>query len=53
MINAFISTNINTKIIESKLSKNFISEVCIKVVALRINWYTWSISQFQKDWGPL
>jgi len=49
-MNAFILTNINTKIIESELSKIFISEVCIKVVvALRINRYTWSSSQFRKD----
>jgi len=37
MINVFTLTNINTKIIEGKLSKIFISEVCIKLVALRIN----------------
>jgi len=36
MINVFTLTNINTKIIESKLIKFFISEVCIKLVALRI-----------------
>jgi len=52
-MNAFILTNINTKIIESELSKIFISEVCIKVVALRINRYTWSSSQFRKDCWPL
>ena len=45
--------NINTKIIEGKLSKMFISEVCIKPVALRITWYTRSSSQFQKGWWPL
>ena len=37
MINVFTLTNINTKIIEGKLSKIFISDVCIKLVALRIN----------------
>jgi len=37
MINAFTLLNINTKIIEGKLSKIFISEVCIKLVALHIN----------------
>ena len=37
MVNAFTLTNINTKIIEGRLSKLFISEVCIKLVALRIN----------------
>ena len=53
-MNAFILTNINTKIIESELSKIFISEVYIKVVALRINRYTWSSSQFRKDcWPPI
>jgi len=51
MINIFTLTNINTKIIEGKLSKIFISEVCIKLVALRINRYTRSSSQFQKVGG--
>jgi len=46
-------TNINTKIIEGKLSKIFISEVHIKLVALRINRYTRSSSQFQKGWWLL
>jgi len=40
MIIVFTLTNINTKIIEGKLSKIFISEVYIKLVALRINRYT-------------
>jgi len=40
MINVLTLTNINTKIIEGKLSKIFISEVCIELVALRINQYT-------------
>jgi len=53
MINVFTLTNINTKIIEGKLSKIVTSEVCIKLVALRINWYTRSWSQFQKGWWPL
>jgi len=44
MINVITLTNINTKIIESNLSKIFISEVCIKLVALRINRYTGSNS---------
>jgi len=35
------------------LSKIYISEVCIKLVALRINRYTRSSSQFQKGWWPL
>ena len=48
MINVFTLTNINTKIIQGKLSKNFISEVYIKLVALRIDRYTRSSSQFQK-----
>ena len=34
MINVFTLTNTNTKIIEGKLSKIFISEMCIKQVAL-------------------
>jgi len=37
MINVFTLTNINIKTIESQLSKIFVSEVCIKLVALRIN----------------
>jgi len=53
MINIFTLTNINTTIIEGKLSKIFISEVCIKLVALRINRYTKSSSKFQKGWWPL
>jgi len=35
MINVLTLTNINTKIIEGKLSKIFVSEVCIELVALR------------------
>jgi len=31
MINVFTLTNVNTKIIEDKLSKIFISDVCIKL----------------------
>ena len=53
MINIFTLTNINTKIIESKLSKIFIFEVCIKLAALRINRHTRSSSQLQKGWWPL
>jgi len=41
---------INTQIIKGKLSKIFISDVCIKLVALRINRYTRSSSHFQKGW---
>ena len=44
---------INTKITEGKLNKIFILEVWIKLVALRINPYTRSSSQFQKGWWPL
>jgi len=47
MINVFTVRNINT---EGKLSKSFISEVCIKLVSLRINRYARSSSQFQKGW---
>jgi len=50
MINVFTITDINTKIIEGKLSKIFISKMCIKLVALRIIRYTRSSSQFQKGW---
>jgi len=50
MIYIFTLTNITTKIVEGKLRKIFISEVCIKLVALRINRYTRSSSQFQKGW---
>jgi len=53
MIILFTKTNINTKIIEGKLSKIYISEVRIKLVALRIDQYTRSNSQFQKGWWPL
>jgi len=53
MISVFTLTNIDNKIIESKLSKIFISELCIKLVALHINRYTRSSSQFQKGWWPL
>jgi len=50
IINVFTLTNINIKIIEGKLSKIFISETCIKLVALRTNRCTRSSSQFQKGW---
>jgi len=50
MINVFALTHINTKIFEGKLSKIFSSDVYVKLVALRINRYTKSISQFQKGW---
>jgi len=46
-------TNINTKVTEGKLSKIFISEVCIKLEVLRINRCTRSSSQFQRGWWPL
>jgi len=39
--------------LEGNLSKIFISEVRIKLVALRVNRYTRSSSQFQKGWWPL
>ena len=53
MINVFTLTNISTKIIETKLSKIFISEVFMKLVTLCINRYTRSSSQFQKGWWLL
>jgi len=37
IINVFTLTNINTNIIKGKLSKIFLSQVCMKLVALRIN----------------
>jgi len=48
MINVFTLPNVNTKIIEGELRKIFVSEVYMKLVALRINWYIRSSSQFQK-----
>ena len=53
MIIVFTLTSINTKIIKDKLSNIFISEVCIKLVALRINRYAGSSTQFQRGWWPL
>jgi len=50
MINVFTLTNVDTKIIEGELSKIFVSDVCIKLVAFRINRFTRSSSQFQKGW---
>ena len=54
MINVFTITNINTKIINDKQSKIFISEVCIKLVALHINRYTGSTiaRSFEKVGDP-
>jgi len=48
MINVFILTNINTKIIEGKLSKIIFSEVCIKLVVLHNNRYTRYSSRVSK-----
>ena len=53
MINVFILKNINIKTSGSQLSKILISEVCIKLLDLRINRYTRSSSQFQKGCWPL
>jgi len=50
MINVFTLMNINIEIIESKLSKIIISEVCIKLVAFHLNQYTRGSSQFHKGW---
>jgi len=52
IIGDFTLTNVNTEITEGKLIKIFISKVCIKLVALGINPYTRSSSQFQKGWWP-
>jgi len=50
MINVYTLTNNNTKVIEGKLSKIFISEqVCIKLVALRSNRYTKCSSQLKNE----
>jgi len=48
-INVFTLTNINTKIIGGKSSKNF---KCIALIALRIDRYTRSSSHFRKGWWP-
>jgi len=53
MISVFTLKNISTKEIKGKLNNIFISEACIKPVALRINRYTRSNSQFWKGWWPL
>jgi len=53
MINVFTLTNINTTVIENKMSKTFSWEVRIKLVALHVNRYTRSSLQFQKGWWPL
>jgi len=53
MISVFTLWNmliVNSKIIKGKLSNIFISEACIKLVALRINWHVRSSSQLQEGW---
>jgi len=53
MINVFTVRNIlivNTITIKGKLSNIFISEVCIKLVDLRINPHARSSSQLQEGW---
>jgi len=53
MISVFTLQNIsivNTKIIKGKLSNIFISEVCIKLVALCINQHIRGSSQLQEGW---
>jgi len=52
MINVFTLTNINSKIIKDNMNEIYISEVCIKLVSLRINRYTRSSSLFQKVGEP-
>jgi len=52
MINVFTLRNINTKISEGKLSKIFISEVCIKLVALRMMLYQEVAHSFRKVGDP-
>jgi len=53
MISVFTLWNIlivNTKIITGKLSNIFISEACIKLVALCINRHVRRSSQLQEGW---
>jgi len=52
MISVFTFTNIHTKISEGKLSKTFISKVCIKLVALRMNLYQEVAHSFKKVGDP-
>jgi len=42
--------NINNNIIKGKLNKLFISELCIKLVALSVNRHPRISSQFYKGW---
>ena len=44
---------INDNISKAKLRTMIILEVCIKLVALSVNWNPRSSSQFQKGWWPL
>ena len=56
MISVFTLQNmliVNTTIIKGKLSNVFISEACIKLVALCINRHVWSSSQLQEGWWSL
>jgi len=48
MINVFTLTNINTRISEGKLNKILLSEVCIKLVSLRMNLYQAVAHSFKK-----
>jgi len=53
MISVFTLQNIlivNTNIIKGKLSNIFVSEACIKLVALCINRHIRSNSQLQEGW---
>ena len=56
MISVFTLRNIlivNTKIIKGKMNNIFISEACIKLVALCFNRHIRSSSQFQEGWWSL
>jgi len=56
MISVFTLRNIlivNAKIIKGKFSNIFISEACIKLVALYINRHVRSSSQLQEGWWSL
>jgi len=52
MINVFTLTNINTRVIESKMSKTFSCEVCIKLVAFALIGTQEVARSFQKVGDP-
>ena len=52
MVNVFTLTNINTKVIEGQLCKIFISEMCIKLVALPLTGAQEVARSFENISGP-